>query len=182
MEEEKIDTTTKTTKPTKDKVKNTECSICRIDFGLMDVLWDHHKVHHFELVKKYQCPILEHAHINADTRRKCISRNKINIPIPVLEKFEEQNKPKIIMRTLGIQCKPRKKDRILNRMPQNDSDITFLMEAIADYYKGKNCLFNGFTHNGITSNFYFKAIGKPKPDTNPGRKVQNVQSQDSNSD
>ena len=131
-------------------------------------LWTHQKEDHLELTKKFICEVADHAHLKQDSYYRCMKRNKPNVALRHIVQLSNEKKES---RTVGMQVTCRRKTKLLNRKPHNDSDITTLMEAIAEYYSGRNCLYNGISHNGIRSNYFFKATGKPQVNPNPGRKV-----------
>ena len=55
----------------------------------MHDLWVHQRDAHWELVKQHQCFILEHSHVNADSRKRCIKRNESKVPIQVIAKHKK---------------------------------------------------------------------------------------------
>ena len=100
--------------------KQTTCGIsgCGEEHKTMADLYKHQNTIHSAICEKYRCGEPHHAHISADSRRRCNSRKAVKIPAVVLQPSMLMAKPKVVTRGTQVAEEAIDEHRpFLNRKP-----------------------------------------------------------------
>ena len=135
--------------------KQTTCGAkgCSEEHKTMADLYQHQTEAHEVLVRKYQCNVQYHAHINAESRRKCLNRTTVKTPKECLWKAKK-NQVKIVAER-GVQATEEALDRnapLLNRLPETRAEMAQIFDACFEQVRvwgvsfGEYC--NGMTFRG----------------------------------
>ena len=113
--------------------KQTTCGVkeCGEGHYTMAELYAHQNKVHWALCRKYRCTIAHHAHINAQSRQRCLCRNSPKIPVSALEEARLMDVPSKTSR--ATQADEEEIDRhrpFLNRKPRTRYQVARVLDEL----------------------------------------------------
>ena len=112
--------------------KQTTCGVkgCEEEHKTMADLYKHQITKHEELVKKYSCNVRHHAHISADSRRKCLNRTTVKTPKECLWRAKANQVKKTKDATTNTKESVfNNSESLLNRLPETRAEFASILDA-----------------------------------------------------